>query len=162
MTKALDDRVIITSDVTENNVTCPQHCSCSWYNNDNASLLQINCTFDQETEANEATSSSSRLSLFFKAASSSYLESLELTGCSSLTNLSSLTIPYSLINLKLSHGGLQFLEDTALAQVGSKIQTLDLAHNKISTLPPGTAHVHPLIICMFMIILNPSSFCRIL
>ena len=66
-----------------------------------------------------------------------YLQTLSISGCRSLTNLTSMSIPftYSLTYLKLSNGGLQFVSGDALNDFGTTLHHLDLAHNELQSIP---------------------------
>jgi len=121
--------------------TCPQNCRCVWFEND-SSFQSISCFLANVTQDNELDFPSNSLSSCEAVFNTSevafyYLETLNITGCTSFTNLTKSSFPtgYSITHLKLSYGGLEHVEANSLSAFGSILEHLDFAHNEISYLP---------------------------
>jgi len=124
-----------------NRTTCPHHCRCVWFEND-SSFQSISCFLANATQDNELDFPSNSLSSCEALFNTSevafyYLETLNIIGCTSFTNLTKSSFPtgYSITHLKLSYGGLVHVEADSLLAFGSKLEHLDFAHNEISYLP---------------------------
>lgn len=109
---------------------CPPQCTCTW--STQGSLVGLNCT----ASASEATDDWTSCLDLSGLQNLAELTSLSLVGCSRLTNLTRRSnqplTSSSIVDLKLSGGSLRFLEAGALP---TTLEVLDLAHNKISSLP---------------------------
>ncbi len=157
---ALISRRTISEEASPSSKPCPEQCSCYWFGTttttaeDNQKshdgLQELFCDLKKfrtnQNDTNEEEKDDSATNLVQACslpdlAKNVYLQSLVITGCLGLTNLTAKSLPKqfdSLTVLKLNHGHLEWLDQAAFSDGGSKnLEQLDLSSNKISDLPSG-------------------------